>query len=253
MDALDISVLKEALVVFAITRTPFQGVSMSTTWKKAELAAAKSEDRRKEKMKKFQPPVEKPRDKHTPKREGDIVDVEKFKKKIKKLKYRVDVFCITVFKRTSKQEFSISPSALHFLARHGFDFKKLIVEGVTYCNQTELGKLRDKILSGDYDFDLFEHGLSERMRTLRGQIVCEMFNESDILPFEYSNDTNCQKRPIIIELFRNGDKDYAFKKYLWDRPLNSLEEVVMTFALSEEFPALEFHIDEERTLVSFFE
>ncbi|KJH52168.1 KRR1 small subunit processome component-like family protein [Dictyocaulus viviparus] len=54
--------------------------------KKMEAAALKSQDRKKEKLKHFQPPIEKPRSKCNSKRETDEVDLEKFKKKIKKLK-----------------------------------------------------------------------------------------------------------------------------------------------------------------------
>ncbi|KAL6741631.1 hypothetical protein Aduo_014866 [Ancylostoma duodenale] len=52
--------------------------------KKVETAALKSEDRKKEKLKKFQPPAEKPREKQTKKREAEELDIEKFKKKVKK-------------------------------------------------------------------------------------------------------------------------------------------------------------------------
>ncbi|EPB79251.1 KRR1 small subunit processome component-like family protein [Ancylostoma ceylanicum] len=53
--------------------------------KKVETAALKSEDRKKEKLKKFQPPAEKPREKQTKKREAEELDIEKFKKKVKKI------------------------------------------------------------------------------------------------------------------------------------------------------------------------
>nr|CDJ82704.1 Hypothetical 37.2 kDa protein in CHA1-PRD1 [Haemonchus contortus] len=52
--------------------------------KRVEAAALKSEDRKKEKLKKFQPPVEKPREKTTPKRQAETVDLMKLKKKFKK-------------------------------------------------------------------------------------------------------------------------------------------------------------------------
>ncbi|WKY11835.1 hypothetical protein Q1695_003423 [Nippostrongylus brasiliensis] len=59
---------------------------MNKKRKKIEEAAVKSDIKKKEKLKKFQPPAEKVREKETPKRSAEALDVEKFKKKIKKLK-----------------------------------------------------------------------------------------------------------------------------------------------------------------------
>ncbi|EYC12623.1 hypothetical protein Y032_0046g1333 [Ancylostoma ceylanicum] len=69
--------------------------------KKVETAALKSEDRKKEKLKKFQPPAEKPREKQTKKREAEELDIEKFKKKVKKIAKNsvLDVMIVDVTKQ----------------------------------------------------------------------------------------------------------------------------------------------------------
>ncbi|KJH49222.1 CAF1 family ribonuclease [Dictyocaulus viviparus] len=164
-------------------------------------------------------------------------------------RYSVDVYCITLFKRSCKSDFSVSPATIRFLVQHGFNFNKFVTDGVTYSNRSELAKLEDKISKDVYDLEVFENGLGERVRSLKMRILCEMVDESEIFPDHCTKNASSRRHSVVIHLFREENEGYEFDECLWDRPLNSLEETLVVFALSQEFPDFEFHVNEKRTLL----
>ncbi|RCN36345.1 hypothetical protein ANCCAN_17779 [Ancylostoma caninum] len=144
-------------------------------------------------------------------------------------------------------EFCISPHAATFLAKHKFDFNKFVNEGVTYCNRSELSKLKKNIELGEIDFNSFGVGLFDRIQATKMCILIEAGRAEVHLLNDNSPDLGDivhLKQPLHIDLFGENS--------LFDKPLTSLEEAALQFALLEEFPHLESNFNDERTLVSSY-
>ncbi|CAJ0937926.1 unnamed protein product, partial [Mesorhabditis belari] len=73
-------------------------------------------------------------------------------------KYKVDVYNVFLFKNgLSRHECSFSVASLAFLESHGFDFNKLISEGVSHLNLDEQKKALDELTSKNDTARYFSH------------------------------------------------------------------------------------------------
>ncbi|VDM80353.1 unnamed protein product [Strongylus vulgaris] len=122
---------------------------------------------------------------------------------LNKKRYTADVFCIALYKRVLSGEFSISPAAADFLAKHSFDFNKFICEGVTYCNRNEVTKLKGEIESGEVDYNLFGKDFQNLVQAVKLRILFKAENN-----YNYSLnesladlcDSISPQGPIILKL-----------------------------------------------------
>ncbi|ETN70816.1 hypothetical protein NECAME_14524 [Necator americanus] len=151
-------------------------------------------------------------------------------------RYVVDVYCIALFKRVSDRDFCVSPPAAMFLAKHKFDFNKFFSYGITYCNRSELSKIKSGIERGDIDVksvfvhsflftkvnamtlpgatspapivgivisSLFKDGFYDQVQDIKMRIIREVEKRTDSTPsgsFLDLNDNIRLKEPLFIDL-----------------------------------------------------
>ncbi|KAK6754457.1 hypothetical protein RB195_013452 [Necator americanus] len=157
--------------------------------------------------------------------------------------YVVDVYCIALFKRVSDRDFCVSPPAAMFLAKHKFDFNKFFSYGITYCNRSELSKIKSGIERGDIDVNLFKDGFYDQVQDIKMRIIREVEKRTDSTPsgsFLDLNDNIRLKEPLFIDLPKANCP--------FEKPLTQLEEALLIFTLLEEFPNFEINLKDGRTL-----
>ncbi|ETN78558.1 CAF1 family ribonuclease, partial [Necator americanus] len=119
--------------------------------------------------------------------------------------------------------------------------------GITYCNRSELSKIKSGIKRGDIDFkSVFVHSFlftKVNAMTLPATSPAPIEKRTDSTPsgsFLDLNDNIRLKEPLFIDLRKDNCP--------FEKPLTQLEEALLIFTLLEEFPNFEINLKDGRTL-----
>ncbi|CAJ0586200.1 unnamed protein product, partial [Mesorhabditis spiculigera] len=180
--------------------------------------------------------------------------------------YCAEVFSFPVFKRLTPKVFSFELPSMKFLAKHKFDFNKLVADGVSYANKNDLARYRKEIERQEIDYDIFADNLEYRIKMLKLHVLEEAhihnnpaFLESSAVRRRKTASMAVEGPlnlvgPMLIQLSPEGIV-YATEGMapvsapLWDRELSPVEASIVVYEMTLQFPNCEFHVDPTRTIL----